>query len=419
MLYRQPGNGTRSRPTEVGRLPHPSRFPPNVPLIHTSYLVNPADSRSSLNHVSEPNQKSLESLAPFGYDQEQQQEWQQKVKNGTFAQTNNLVTGELEPPPSELIHQLPEPGSDAWQELHDLGTQAIKNGELAVCVLNGGMATRFGGVVKGIVPVRNDRSFLGLAIDNARQTATAADGRIPVYLMNSFATDAATKDHFATNDNFGANPSEIEHFTQFVALRMTQDGELFHLDNGETSPYGPGHGDFAAAFRESGCLQRFLDTGGKYVFVRNVDNLGALASPIVLGHHIKSGQQMTAELAPKRQGDAGGAPYTYNGHLQIVEQLRYPEGFDSSIVDVFNCNTITFTATALSTPIELGRYYVEKKAEGRTAVQIEHLIGELTAHLPTNYLKISRDGSQSRFLPIKTPDDLITMKPAIDMIYES
>jgi UTP--glucose-1-phosphate uridylyltransferase len=369
--------------------------------------------------VSEPSQKSLESLARFGHDQEQQEEWQQKVKNGTFAAANNLVTGELSAPPTDRIHELPELGSDEWQELHDLGTQAIKNGELAVCVLNGGMATRFGGVVKGIVPVRNGRSFLGLAIDNAHKIAAAANGRIPIYLMNSFATDAATKDHFASNDNFGAKPSDIEHFTQFVALRMTQNGELFRLDNGETSPYGPGHGDFAAAFRKSGCLQRFLNDGGKYVFVRNVDNLGALASPVVLGHHIKSGQQMTTELAPKRQGDAGGAPYTYNGHVQLVEQLRYPEGFDSNIVDVFNCNTITFTATALTKPIELGRYYVEKKAEDRTAVQIEHLIGELTAHLPTNYLKIPREGSQSRFLPIKTPNDLITMKPAIDTIYES
>tara|TARA_R110002096_G_scaffold79303_1_gene186372 strand:+ start:2523 stop:3632 length:1110 start_codon:yes stop_codon:yes gene_type:complete len=369
--------------------------------------------------VTASDPKSLESLARFGYDHELQQEWQRKVKDGTFAAANNLVTGELSAPPPDRIHALPEPDSKEWRELHELGTAAIKNGEFAVCVLNGGMATRFGGVVKGVVPVRNGRSFLGMALDNARETAAAANGRIPVYLMNSFATDAATKEHFAANDNFGTKASDIEHFTQYVALRMTPDGELFRLDNGETSPYGPGHGDFAAAFRESGCLQRFLDTGGKYVFVRNVDNLGALACPVVLGHHIKSERQMTVELAPKWQGDAGGAPFTYNGHMQLVEQLRYPPGFDSSIVDVFNCNTITFTAAALQQPIELGRYYVEKKAEGRTAVQIEHLIGELTAHLETNYLKIPREGAQSRFLPIKQPDDLVTMRPAIDIIYDS
>lgn len=364
-----------------------------------------------------PDSNGPDSLTRFGYDANLQEQWQKQVKNGTFTEANNLVDAPLLPPPASAIHALPEEGTAEWQELHQLGMQAIADGELGVCVLNGGMATRFGGVVKGIVEVRNHRSFLGLALDNAREIARAADGRIPVYLMNSFATDAATKEHFAANDHFGTPTSDIEHFTQFVALRMTPDGEQFRTENGKTSPYGPGHGDFAAAFRQSGCLQRFQESGGKYVFVRNVDNLGALASPIVLGHHIRSGQLMTAELAPKWPGDAGGAPYSYKGRVQLVEQLRYPAGFDCSIVDVFNCNTITFTASALTQPIELNRYYVQKKVEGRTVVQIEHLIGEMTAHLPTNYLKIQREGPQSRFLPIKVPEDLIDNRVAIEAIY--
>lgn len=367
--------------------------------------------------ASESN--SPESLSQFGFDAAQQELWQQRVQDGTYAAANNLIHGDLLPPHPGAIQQLPDPDTAEWRELHELGTAAIANGEFAVCILNGGMATRFGGVVKGIVPVRNGRSFLGLALDNARQTAVAANGRVPVFLMNSFATDAATKEHFAAHHNFDTPASDIEHFTQFVALRMTTDGQLFRTASGEPSAYGPGHGDFAAAFRASGCLERFQAAGGKYVFVRNVDNLGALASPVVLGHHIRSAQQVTVELAPKWPGDVGGAPYTYNGRVQLVEQLRYPPGFDSSIVDVFNCNTITFTAAALAQPLALNRYYVTKQVEGRTAVQIEHLIGEMTAHLPTNYLKIAREGAQSRFLPIKTPEDLVHCKADIDAIYES
>lgn len=363
------------------------------------------------------DQEHIATLKSFGYDERQQAEWQQKVKDGTFAPQNNLVTSELTAPPQDQIHAMPAPDSAGWQELEQLGQDAIKNGEFAVCILNGGMATRFGGVVKGVVEVRDNRSFLGLALDNAKAAADAAGGRIPIYLMNSFATDASTKEHFAANDNFGRGEGDIEHFTQFVALRMTTDGELFRLDDDGLSAYGPGHGDFAAAFRASGCLQRFVDRGGKYVFVRNVDNLGALADPVVLGHHIKSQKQVTVELAPKRPGDAGGAPYTYEGKMQLVEGLRYPEGFDTDIVDVFNCNTITFSTAALEQPIELNRYFVQKNVEGRKAVQIEHLIGELTAHLSSNYLKIPREGAQSRFLPIKTPDDLVTCKPDIDAIY--
>ncbi|MFK7741478.1 MAG: UTP--glucose-1-phosphate uridylyltransferase [Planctomycetota bacterium] len=363
--------------------------------------------------------RTADSLRTYGFNSDQQSRWQEKVRSGVFAQANNLVQGPLSAPPAGSMHSLPEPGSDDWKELEAIGLDAMARGEFAVCVLNGGMATRFGGVVKGVVEVRDGRSFLGMAIDNANDLRKRSGGRVRVFLMNSFATDDATKQHFAEHKDFGYPAADIEHFTQFVALRMAEDGELFRLDNGEPSPYGPGHGDFDSAFRASGCLQRFLDDGGKYVFVRNVDNLGALGSPAVLGHHIQSGKQMTAEQTKKRAGDVGGAPYLFDERVQLVEQLRFPAGFDASIVDVFNTNTMTFTAEALLQPRELGRYFVKKKVEGRAAVQIEHLIGELTAHLTTNFLAVPRDGTASRFLPIKTPDDLTTARPEIDQIYGS
>lgn len=371
----------------------------------------------SLSGVNLSDQQQIEALLPFGYDAAMQESWQRGVATKSFAAANNIVDAELAAPPASAIEGMPASGSTEHAELHRIGAEAIARGELAVCVLNGGMATRFGGVVKGVVQVRDGHSFLGLAVNNARQLAAADGGRVPVLLMNSYATDAATRAHFAEHGNFGAAEADIEHFTQFVQLRMTEDGELFRKDDGTLAPYGPGHGDFAAALRASGCLQRFLDAGGKYIFVRNVDNLGALADPAVLGHHIRSGKETTCELAPKWDGDVGGAPYLYKGRVQLVEQIRYPEGFDASIVDVFNCNTMTFTASSLEPAVELGRYFVQKNVEGRPAVQIEHLIGELTAHLSTNWLKIPREGADSRFLPIKKPDELQTLRPAIDALY--
>ncbi|HEB53278.1 MAG TPA: hypothetical protein ENI87_08500 [bacterium] len=360
---------------------------------------------------------TIASLTRYGFDPELQARWQRLIADGTFAKANNVITDELSAPPAGSIHELPPPDSDEFRELHELGLQAIGRGELAVCVLNGGMATRFGGVVKGVVEVRDGLSFLGLAMHDTLAVARAAGGRIPVYLMNSFATDDATKDHFAEHDDFGVPADDLEHFTQFVALRATRDGQLFRRDDGSVSPYGPGHGDFAAAFRAAGCLERLRNRGGKYVFVRNVDNLGARVSPAVLGHHIRSGCEMTAEQAPKWEGDVGGAPYLVAGRVQLVEGLRYPDGFDAGIVDVFNCNTMTFDAAALARPVELGRYYVEKEVDGRKAVQIEHLIGEMTAHLTTNFLKIPRAGADSRFLPIKAPRDLSDARAEIDAIY--
>jgi UTP--glucose-1-phosphate uridylyltransferase len=374
----------------------------------------------ALHAVNRLSAQQAAFLQQYGFDADLQRRWQGEIAAGRLCKAANLVAGQLSVPPAADLQSLPPEGSVAWQELDRLGRDAIQKGQLGVVVLNGGMATRFGGVVKGVVPVLGEtRSFLALVVEDARAIEQATGGRVPLFLMNSFATDASTKAHFAAHGNFGAAADRITHFTQFVALRMEQNGELFLLANGEPSPYGPGHGDFPGAFRHAGHLRSFLGNGGRYLIVRNVDNLGARIDPVILGHHIQSGRDATVELAPKWKGDAGGAPYCYQGRTQLVEGLRFPPGFDADIVDVFNTNTLLFTAPAIDRDFELGRYYVEKDVEGRKAVQVEHLIGELTAHLPTNFLRVSRSGPGTRFLPVKTPEDLKAIRGEIEAIYGS
>ena len=368
--------------------------------------------------MNDQDRPLLDRLAKFGFDPDLQQQWQQDIAAGRLTKAGNVIADPLAAPPAGAIDEMPAPGSAEHHELVQLGRTAIARGQFGVCILNGGMATRFGGVVKGVVPALNDRSFLALAIDDARLAGERAGGRVPVFLMNSFATDEATKEHCAAHGNFGLADGDLEHFTQFVALRMTAAGELFRRANGELSPYGPGHGDFADAFRQSGCLGRFTASGGRYVLVRNVDNLGARVDEAVLGHHINSNRDITAEQTSKHAGDVGGGPFVLRNRLQLIEQFRYPPDFDPSVVDVFNTNTLTCSTASLDRPFDLGWYYVEKKVDGLPAVQIEHLIGELTAHLETSYLRVSRAGATSRFLPIKAPDDLERAKAQIAAIYQ-
>jgi UTP--glucose-1-phosphate uridylyltransferase len=361
----------------------------------------------------------LEFLQRYGYDAELQRRWQKDVAAGNLSKATNAVAGDLLAPPPGTVQQLPGATTKATRALEQLGRDALAKGQVGVVVLNGGMATRFGGVVKGVVPVLGkQRSFLGLAVEDARTAEQSSGGAVPMFLMNSFATDTATRAHFAEAAHFGWAPDRVQHFTQFVQLRMTKRGELFRTADGDVSPYGPGHGDFPSAFRRSGLLQRFLDAGGRYLLVKNVDNLGARIDPVILGHHVKSGCDATVELAPKWPEDVGGSPFSYLGRTQLIEQLRYPEGFDPSIVDVFNTNTFTFTAQALDRDFDLGWYFVEKTVEDKKAVQIEHLVGELTAHLPTNFLQVRRSGRATRFLPIKAPEDLQAARDEIAEMYD-
>jgi len=366
------------------------------------------------------NEQQLAFLQQHGFDAAEFDRWQAALASGSMSIANNAERDELLAPPPGTVQKLPLSSNKALAELEALGRAAIARGELGVVVLNGGMATRFGGVVKGIVPVLSrHRTFLALCVEDVLRAEQRTGGKVPLYLMNSFATDAATREHFDLHEQFGAEPERIHHFQQFVSLRMQPDGQLFRLQNGEISPYGPGHGDFPAAMRRSGCLQQFLRDGGRYLLVKNVDNLGARVDPAILGHHIQSGRSMTVELAPKWPEDQGGSPFLLRDRTQLVEQLRYPLDLDPNTVDVFNTNTFLFTAAALDRDFELGWYVVEKQVEGRRAVQIEHLIGELTAHLDTNFLQVRRQGRHSRFLPIKTPEDLEAARDEIADMYDS
>ncbi len=368
--------------------------------------------------MADPTADPFAHLLRYGFDRALLARWQQAVADGSLSKANNVVTGPLTAPPPKTIKQLPGATTKARAELARRGGAAIGKGELGVVILNGGMATRFGGVVKGIVDVLGrGRSFLSLAMQDVRRAQQRHGGKVQVFLMNSFATDEVTRAHFEKHENFGVPADQIHHFTQFVSVRMEKDGELFRLQNGELSPYGPGHGDFPAAFRQAGLLQRFLQAGGRYLLVRNVDNLGARIDAEVLGHHIQSGAEVTVEVAPKWPEDVGGAPYLLDDRVQLVEQLRYPAEFQHDIVDVFNCNTFTFTAAAIDRDFDLGWYYVEKTVEGKKAVQVEHLVGEVTRWLSSNFLKVRRSGNDTRFLPVKTPEDLDSAREEIAEMY--
>jgi UDP-N-acetylglucosamine pyrophosphorylase len=194
-------------------------------------------------------------------------------------------------------------------------------------------------------------------------------------------------------------------FSQSVSLRLERDGELFRTEDGRVSPYAPGHGDFLRAVRRSGTLERLRALGVQHVMVSNVDNLPARLDPVVLGAHITSGRPMTAEVVANT-GDVGGAPARVNGRPMLVESMRFPPGFDHSSLPVTNVNTVVFDLQALDEDFDLTWLYVEKTVEGRKAVQLEQVFHEASASLPTTYLQVPVTGPRSRFVPVKTPEDL-------------
>jgi UTP--glucose-1-phosphate uridylyltransferase len=341
-------------------------------------------------------------LERYRFDPVLFEELRQRVADGELSPEANRLTGRVEPPPEDELVRLPPTAEPGFEEAFDAGLAAFTRGEIAVAVLNGGMATRFGGVVKGIVEAVDGRSFLELKAREAARAAAASGGDVPFVVMNGFATDEATRAFVAER-----GLPEPLFFSQSVLLRLTRDGDLFLTADGFPSPYSPGHGDFVPSLRASGILAALRERGVRTLMLSNVDNLGARPDPVVLGMHLRSGRRLTAEVTAKAPGDVGGAPARVDGRTMHVEHFRFPRDFEQEAIRVFGTNSFTIDLDALDAEYPLTWLYVEKTVDGRPAVQLERLVNELTSFLPTLFLEVPRTGPRGRFFPVKEPRDLV------------
>jgi UTP--glucose-1-phosphate uridylyltransferase len=198
-------------------------------------------------------------LGQYHYPKDEIEPLIKKFSRGDLSERDNVIEGKLEVPSQNLFKALPDKNSDEYRRLHARGKKSIENSELGMVILNGGMATRFSGAVKGIIEVFDGRSFLELKIEDARKVSA----NIHFYIMNSFATSSQTAGHLEDRNYFGAKDS-IEMFGQFIGPRVTDKGGYFKSEDKIQSFYGPGHGDFPYAFRLSGMLDKFIKSGGRY-----------------------------------------------------------------------------------------------------------------------------------------------------------
>ena len=356
------------------------------------------------------DESTARKLQSHGFDEDAFAAHRQRLAAGRAGPESNRIAGSVTLPQDGDIVDLPPPGSGAREALESRGNEAIAAGKVGAIILAGGMATRFGGVVKAGVEAIDGLSFLEVKVRDVAAAAQRAGGRVPLFPMTSFAThDEVVRLAAAA----ATERTPITPFAQGISLRLTPASELFRTDDGQVSPYAPGHGDLPSALRRAGLLDSFIEAGGELLFMSNVDNLTATLDPAVIGAHLEHGRAMTAEMAPKWPGDQGGAPARVDGALQIVEAFRFPEGFDQDAIPVFNTNTLVFAADALTKPFPFDFFAVSKSVEGRTAIQFERLVGQLSAFLSCTFLRVAREGEDARFQPVKDPDELTARESEI------
>ena len=102
--------------------------------------------------------QTAELLQRYGFEAIPFESLRERLARGELGEAQNRIVGSVEPPDEGDLRALPPLGGDVRRALTDRGEEAMRQGQVAAVILAGGMATRFGGVVKAAVEVLDGRS---------------------------------------------------------------------------------------------------------------------------------------------------------------------------------------------------------------------------------------------------------------------
>lgn len=317
----------------------------------------------------------------------------------------------------EKIQRPPEGAILPHAQLTPGSEQTMKDqlGKLAVLKLNGGLGTSMGCVgPKSVISVRNDLTFLDLCVRQIDHLNATYEVTVPLVLMNSFNT------HEDTLKVLKKYKSDVHTFHQSRYPRVLKD-TLLPLPSDNSTPsewYPPGHGDLYRSFYESGVLDDLLSQGKEWVFVSNIDNLGAVVDPTILNYVMSPSNdcEFVMEVTDKTRADVkGGTLIEYDSRIRLLEVAQVPkdhlEDFKSvTKFRVFNTNNLWINLKAIKRLVEQEKLHMEvienKKTldDGRVIIQLEQAVGSAIKNFND---AIGINVPRSRFLPVKKTSDLL------------
>jgi UTP--glucose-1-phosphate uridylyltransferase len=300
------------------------------------------------------------------------------------------------------------------------GEKALQ--QTAVIKLNGGLGTSMGlQNAKSLLLVKDGLSFLDII---AKQTIQS---KVPLVLMNSFVTEedtlAALETYLPLRGDLAQSFLQHKELkiekSKFQPVKWPQDPSL------EWCP--PGHGDIYLAMVTSDSLSGLLDSGYRYAFVSNADNLGAVLDTQLLGYFAENNIPFMMEVTDRTEMDSKGGHLALSkedGRLILRESAQCPDEDMGSFQDIsrhkfFNTNNLWINLLSLQKkmderknklglPIIRNQKTVDPRDENSTQVfQLETAMGSaISVFEGANAVRVPR----SRFAPVKTTNDLLAVR---------
>ncbi|TWU04247.1 UTP--glucose-1-phosphate uridylyltransferase [Stieleria varia] len=364
-------------------------------------------------------------LAQIGFDREQHEAVRGDLKSGRIGLSQNRLsrsTTITEVRPQDVVDVREGAGSRHVQ----LGSNAIRNGEVAVVTLAAGVGSRWtqgAGVCKALHPFNRfggrHRSFLEVHLAKNRATTKTHGGVIPHVFTTSYLTDQPIRQHLADQDQFGFDGPVHVSTGRSVGLRMVpmvrdlrfmweeisqqvldeqQQKVRESLRNaligwaksaGEASDYTDnlpnqcmhpvGHWYEIPNLLRNGLLNQMLSEQPelKYLLLHNIDTLGASVDPGLLGLHIDAGNALSFEVITRRLEDRGGGLALVNGRPQLVEGLAMPNEQAEFALTYYNSMTTWIDIDQLLSAFGLTRDQLGD------SIVVDAAVRGLAARMPT------------------------------------
>eukprot|EP00027_Filamoeba_sp_ATCC50430_P000960 CAMPEP_0168555250 /NCGR_PEP_ID=MMETSP0413-20121227/8230_1 /TAXON_ID=136452 /ORGANISM="Filamoeba nolandi, Strain NC-AS-23-1" /LENGTH=501 /DNA_ID=CAMNT_0008586079 /DNA_START=104 /DNA_END=1609 /DNA_ORIENTATION=- len=292
--------------------------------------------------------------------------------------------------------------------------------KLCVLKLNGGLGTTMGCTgPKSVIEVHSELSFLDLTVTQIEDLNTRYDADVPLILMNSFNTHDDTLKVIAKYQKCN---TKILNFNQSRFPRILRESLLPMGDDPighKEHWYPPGHGDVYRAMLNCGLLDKLIAEGREYVFISNIDNLGATVDFQILQYMVDNGVEFVMEVTDKTRSDVkGGTLIEYEGKAKLFEIAQCP----SSKVDefksikkfkIFNTNNLWVSLKAIKELVSKNALkdsdviVNNKKALGQNVIQLETAAGAAIEFFSkAKGVNVPR----SRFLPVKSTGDLFVVQ---------
>ena len=382
-----------------------------------------------------------------GFDPIQHEQIRTELKIGRIGLAQNRL------PSSTSIEDIASTELFNWESMKtdtqkiNLGAEAIRNGEIAVVTLAAGVGSRWttgAGTVKAVNPFSQfkggHRTFIETHLAKSRKTGDLFNTEIAHVFTTSYLTHKAIESTLQRNNNFNYKAPIYLSEGRSIGLRMipmtrdlryaweetsqqrldeqkekVRDGIRSALlqwaqDQGEGRDYTDnlasqcmhpiGHWYEFANLLRNGTINRLLEsnTNVKYLYMHNVDTMGANLDPALLGYHIEQNAALTFEVIPRWFEDQGGGLANVNGSARLLEGLAIPNEADEFKLSYYNTNSNWIHLNQLLALFNLDRG--DLKNEKKVTEAVREIANRIPTYVTLKEVKKRWGNGQEDIFPV-------------------